>query len=140
MFVMSPMSGSAMAVSIAISPGQLVPISMTASSWTLFSCRRVSGRPIRLFRFPSVLRTFRVRETMIATISFVEVFPELPVMAMTATGKRRRHSRAMSPRACRVSGTPMTGNPSGASASFVEAFAWIRNAAAPRSAARARQS
>ena len=53
--MMQAMSGSAISVKVAISPGLFMPISSTAISCSGCSLKRVKGRPIRLLKLPSVL-------------------------------------------------------------------------------------
>ena len=110
MLVIRPMSGAAMPASRAISPGELVPISRIAASCSSERARRASGIPIRLFRFPGLHSTRRDRDRRQESISFVVVFPELPVMATRGTCRwRRRCARARSPSASTGSRTTKTG-------------------------------
>ena len=66
--------------SLIISPGMLIPISITAISSSLAIFRRVSGTPIWLLLFPEVLKTFIPAESAQAIISLVVVLPTLPVI------------------------------------------------------------
>ena len=61
MLVIRPTSGSAISVSLRISPGTFIPISRTDHPAPSLSDRRsVRGRPMRLFQFPLFLRTGKV--------------------------------------------------------------------------------
>ena len=103
------MSGLAISVSLAISPLLFVPISRTATSWSEFISRRVNGNPIRLLKLPGLFRIFIESPAIDAIISFVVVFPELPVTATTGILNRSLWKWAMSPSAFKVSSTQMTG-------------------------------
>ena len=139
-FVTTPTCGAAMAASRRISPARLIPISTTATSCPASSPSSVSGRPTRLFRFPS-LRSTRQRAAAIANaISLVVVLPLLPVMPTTRAGMRRRWYAARSPSARRESGTTITARPgqaasSRATSSRCSACSSTRTPQAPRRSA-----
>ena len=110
MFVITAMSGQAMPASRVISPGALDPNSRIAASCSPDSSSRARGIPIRLFRFPGLRNTRRDRERRQNSISFVVVFPELPVIPTRGMSRwRSRWARAMSPRASTGSRTTKTG-------------------------------
>ena len=94
-----------MAASASISPGALVPISMTA----IASSVRVStviGTPMRLFRFPWVAATFTpLARSAAAVSSLVVVFPAEPVIPTTRPPHSSRWACARQPSASRVSST-----------------------------------
>src|SRR5665213_2932661 len=99
------MSGSTMPRRVAISPGMLVPNSITATSASAGSDKRVSGTPMRLFRFPVVAWT-RSRDSSAArSKSFVLVFPLLPATAMRVPPHTTRRNLASDPSATSVSWT-----------------------------------
>ena len=74
--------GFAIETSKDISPKWFIPISITATS---SSCNLsiVNGKPILLLLFPSVFNVLYFLDTTFATMSFVLVFPTLPVIAIT---------------------------------------------------------
>jgi hypothetical protein len=63
-------------------------ISRTAASWVPSSRRSVSGSPISLFWLPAVLSVRSRDPRTVATASFTEVFPTLPVIP-TVNGSKR---------------------------------------------------
>ena len=83
MFVMMAMSGCAMDVRYAISPKWFMPISKTATSTSSSSAMMLMGRPRSLLWFPSLFAVRNAGASAQAIISFVVVFPTLPVMPMT---------------------------------------------------------
>ena len=89
-FVMTATSGAAMAASRRISPAWLIPISTTATSCPACRPSSVSGRPTRLFRFPSLRRTRQRAPAIAYVISLVVVLPLLPVMPTMRAGMRLR--------------------------------------------------
>jgi hypothetical protein len=97
--------GRLISVSRLISPKRFMPISTTAASKPASICRRVWGRPMRLFRFRSFFNTRKNRDSTRAVISLAVVLPQLPVREITGILKRRRQAWARSPRAVRVSAT-----------------------------------
>ncbi len=96
-----------------ISPNSLMPISTTAAAYSGESRSTVSGTPIWLFWFPSVLRTFFPAETASAAISLVVVFPTLPVTPTTGPANFFRHAAAIFCSARRVSSTAIQAPPPG---------------------------
>ena len=70
----------------------------------------VRGRPIRLLRFPSVFIIGRDFLSIEATISFVVVLPQLPLIAISGTGCCSLQYSARSPRALSVSTTSIIQN------------------------------
>ena len=72
---------------------------------------------------------------MAAAISFVVVFPELPVMATTGIENRARQYRARSPRAVSVSSTEMTVISPAIFSRRLSRPLWMRTPAAPAPAA-----
>ncbi len=105
MLVISPWVGSAMAVSSAMSPTLLAPISMMAMRCSSVSRNRVRGTPMWLFRLPVVASVGRSALSTACTSSFVVVLPLLPVMAMNGMRNCRRWWVARSCRAFSTSGT-----------------------------------
>ncbi|OPY12130.1 MAG: hypothetical protein A4E67_00127 [Syntrophaceae bacterium PtaB.Bin038] len=97
--------GEAISVRRAISPRRFVPSSRTATSWAAVIRKTVSGSPTRLLRLPSLFSRFFSPPMMAAAISFVVVFPVLPVTATTGMSNRARQNRARSPSAVSVSET-----------------------------------
>ena len=85
-FVRTATSGLHISASLFISPFLLMPSSTTAASWILLRLKSVRGRPMRLFRLPSVFTIQRDTFNMDAIISFVVVFPQLPLTAISGTG------------------------------------------------------
>ena len=85
MLVMTPMDGSAVRERRLISPKWDMPISMTAAVCCSSSCISVFGSPISLFRLPCVFSVQNWDSSTQAIISFVVVFPTLPVTP-TRTG------------------------------------------------------
>ena len=89
--VTSPIVGWAMAARSAISPGSLMPSSITAASCVASSVKSVIGTPTRLLRLPRVNTVaWPSPVSAAATSSFVVVLPTEPVMQTTGTSKRRR--------------------------------------------------
>ena len=82
-FVITHTSGHAIAVSLVISPKSLIPISSTAISSLSSSVKTVSGRPISLLKLPCVFFTLYFCARTDAIVSFVLVFPTLPVIPTT---------------------------------------------------------
>ena len=83
MLVITQISGWLMDASSCISPKWSIPISRTATSCSSVRLKMVSGSPIPLLKFPSVLRTLYFRERTEAIVSLVLVLPTLPVMPTT---------------------------------------------------------
>ena len=81
-FVITAIVGFAICVNKLISPKLLIPISTTKAS-SSFSFNIVSGNPIWLLKFPSVFNVLYLVDITLAIISFVLVFPTLPVTATT---------------------------------------------------------
>ena len=101
-------SGSATRTSVLISPAWFMPSSTTAISGRRLSSMSESGSPMWLLKFP-LLRTTRYRAARnSAVISFVVVFPALPVMATTFAPDSIRTRRATCWSAAVVSSTSMT--------------------------------
>jgi hypothetical protein len=90
--VLSVRSGSIIAASGAISPGALIPASMTANRCTAGSSRvSVSGTPRWLLRLPSVASTPPAAPPSSSASRFlVEVLPALPEMPTTGPVNVRR--------------------------------------------------
>ena len=74
-----------------ISPALLMPISKTAALCTGISEKSMSGRPVSLFKLPSVFNVLYRADSTAWQNSFVVVFPTLPVTASTFTSKRLRY-------------------------------------------------
>ena len=90
MFVITPMSGRAIAQSAAISPDPRMPISAINTSVSGSRRVSVSGSPISLL-CPSSAATVRATgRQSAARMSFVEVFPLEPVIATTRASLRSR--------------------------------------------------
>ena len=81
--VMTQVSGRAIFASRCISPKSLIPISRTAISSSSLRRNTVRGSPSSLLKFPSVFKVRYFWESTAAIISFVLVFPTLPVMPTT---------------------------------------------------------
>ena len=108
MFVIRPTSGAAMAASRAISPGLFVPISTMASSCPVPQPEQGQGKADQVVEIALRLEDVpRSRRRSPRPSPWSSSFPELPVIATSGMGNRRRQSRAMSPSARRVSGTPI---------------------------------
>ena len=90
-------SGAIIAASGAISPGALMPASITARRCLAGSSRvRVNETPRWLFKLPSVASTPPASPpSRSARRSLVDVLPALPVIAATGPRKARRCSRAI---------------------------------------------
>ncbi len=104
-------SGSASSTSRLISPAWFMPSSTTATSGRLRSSRSVSGRPMWLFRFPTLRYTVCRVARNSAVASFVDVFPALPVMATTDAPDSRRMWCPSSCNAMSVSSTSIVTAP-----------------------------
>ncbi len=90
MRVTTAMSGRRMSRSGAISPGWLMPASITPKAQSRPSPATLSGRPISLLKLPDV-RAVRPRvPSRSATSSFVSVLPTLPVTPTRRAGSCRR--------------------------------------------------
>ncbi len=94
MFVTTPMKGFAISQSARISLRWFAPISVTQISSPPPMPSSVSGSPMWLLRLPGVACTAKLRARIAAARSFVPVFPELPVIAMTRGFTRSRHAAA----------------------------------------------
>jgi len=81
-FVITANVGFAILVKRLISPKWFIPISTTKASCS-FNFSIVNGNPILLLLFPSVFKVLYFIFTTFAIISFVLVFPTLPVIAIT---------------------------------------------------------
>ena len=106
-------SGSASSTSRLISPAWFIPNSTTATSGRLRSSSSVSGRPMWLFRFPTLRYTVCRVARNSAVASFVDVFPALPVMATTEAPDNRRMWCPSSCNAVSVSSTSIVTAPGG---------------------------
>ena len=82
-FVTTPITGRAIDARWRISPEWFMPISRTAARASSGTRRIESGSPTWLFRLPSVLATENSVASSAAIVSFVVVFPALPVTAIT---------------------------------------------------------
>ncbi len=98
--VITAHSGRATRTILAISPGILIPISITAISCLSERRHIMRGRPTWLFIFPSVFRVQNPVDSAIATISFVVVLPTLPVTPTTGIPKV---PRTCAPKRCNAS-------------------------------------
>ncbi len=87
MLVITATCGRASAASAAISPGALVPISITAERVACRSRSSVSGTPSALLNERSLATTDPRDASAAATSSLVVVLPLLPVMP-TTSGQR----------------------------------------------------
>ena len=96
MFVITAMSGGAIRVRAAISPGAFMPISRTAARWAFSSLSRDRASPRWLLKFFSDFRTGNAAERNAAANSLAVVLPTLPVIATIVTGWSRRTLRARS--------------------------------------------
>ena len=105
--------GRAISVSRRISPGAFIPISRIATRCASFQRKIVSGSPIRLLKFPSVLRTLPRLPATAAVISFVVDLPLLPVIATHGAVSFARQLDATSPSARSVSATSTAAIPAG---------------------------
>ena len=85
MFVMAAWVGIATAAIRPISPGRLIPISITAASVSSESSAIICGTPSWPFLLPPVRSTFPMGARAVAVSSFVVVFPTLPVTAIIGT-------------------------------------------------------
>ena len=103
--VITAQLGAAISARRLISPKSLIPISTTATSCSGSRRNIVSGNPTWLLWFPSVRITFFSAERASAIISFVVVFPTLPVTPTTGIENRWRYAVAISCNAERVLGT-----------------------------------
>ena len=81
--VITQVSGFAIFAKRCISPKSLIPISSTAISCSCLSLKTVRGSPSSLLKFPWVFKVLYFRERTAAIISFVLVFPTLPVIPTT---------------------------------------------------------
>ena len=104
-------SGSASSTSRLISPAWFIPSSTTATSGRLRSSSSVSGRPMWLFRFPTLRYTVCRVARNSAVASFVDVFPALPVIATTDAPDNRRMWCPSSCNAVSVSSTSIVTAP-----------------------------
>ena len=134
--VTTPTVGRAMAESVAISPGWLVPSSTTAARCSAPSRRSVSGRPHWLLNDEAGLSTSPRVASTAAVSSFTVVLPIEPVMATTGTLKRERCQAARRPSERVVSSTRTSGTWEGGSSGSV----CTTTHAAPRTAASARKA
>ena len=94
MFVKTAHSGFTISTNRSISPGILIPISITANSVSSSSSNIISATPIWLFKFLYVLTVRYFISSTAAIISFVVVFPTLPVIPMILTGSLLRYQAA----------------------------------------------
>ena len=132
--------GSVSAASIAISPGWFMPSSTTparcqhASSWR--SRSSVSGRPMWLFRLPSVANAASPSQArrMLAIICVTVVLPLLPVTAISGRLKRARQAPASR---CSAASESVTCSPGHCTASSPRSAS---SATAPAPRARSRKS
>ena len=106
--VQTRISGWAMLTSVPISPAWLIPSSTTAISGRVVNSISDSGNPMWLFRFPRLRTTRYLAARNSAVISFVVVFPALPVMATTLVPDSIRTACASAWSAAVVSSTSMT--------------------------------
>ena len=106
-FVITAMVGFAMAVNLLSSPKWFIPISTTRASWSL-NPKIVIGIPIWLFILPCVFSALYFCETTLYMISFVLVFPTLPVIAITGMLYFSLFNFAICPMASTVSSTWIT--------------------------------
>ena len=83
MFVITPWLGSAISHNLRISPAAFIPISSTISSSSVSTFTRLRGSPMWLLRLPAFLSVLYLVERTRYNISFVVVFPLLPVTATT---------------------------------------------------------
>ena len=127
-FVITAYCGATMSASLAISPNWLMPISTTAASTVSSSWNIVSGTPIWLFWLPCVFMTRLPAERARATISFVVVFPTLPVMPTIGIENRARYALASACSAFSVSSTAIH-----AWVSCIAVCSCVKTAAAPAS-------
>ncbi len=79
-------SGRPILLSRRSSPGTDIPISATIHSVPSGTLSRQSGKPIRLFRFPSVFAVRKRVASMAASSSFVVVLPMEPVIPASRRG------------------------------------------------------
>ena len=85
-----------------------MPSSITATSAPCRSSNNESGRPRWLFKLPAFFTTLKRDPISSAMVSFVVVFPALPVMATTFAPDSRRTNFARSCSARVVSATSIT--------------------------------
>src|SRR5665811_1104133 len=78
--------------SVAISPPTYIPISRTAARCSGPRRRSVSGSPISLFAFPSLLSVGSATARTAAVASLVDVFARLPVIPTTSGSNRARQA------------------------------------------------
>ena len=83
MLVMTAISGCAAAVMREISPKWFMPISATMTSVSRVMRKSVSGRPISLFKLPSVFRALNFCFKTAYSSSLVVVLPTEPVTPTT---------------------------------------------------------
>ena len=129
-------SGTAISVSVRISPGADMPSSTTPTSSSPAAESSESGRPHWLFRLPGERKTRRAAPTAAAAASFAVVLPTLPVIAAISAPLARRRLRASAPSAVVGSSTSMRKAP-GEAAPGVRAPPATTAPAAPRASASA---
>jgi hypothetical protein len=83
MFVITPASGSQIAVSSAIWPAPRIASSSTSTSVPGGAASTSSGRPISVLKFARLAATVRWGAISAAIRSFVDVLPTEPVTAIT---------------------------------------------------------
>ena len=96
-FVITPTSGSQIAVSSAIWPKPRIASSSTITSVPGGAASSSSGSPISVLKFARLAATVRWGAISAAIRSFVEVFPTEPVTAITCAARSRRQARASAP-------------------------------------------
>ena len=99
MFVITPTSGSQIAVSSAIWPGPRIASSSTSTSVPNGAASTSSGSPISVLKFSREAATLRCGAIIAAIRSLVEVLPTEPVTAITNAARSCRQARASAPSA-----------------------------------------
>jgi hypothetical protein len=117
MLVITPTSGSQIAVSSAIWPKPRIAASSTSTSVPSGARRISSGKPISVLKFSRLAATVRCGAIRAAIRSFVEVLPTEPVTAITCAARSRRQARASAPSAGTGSSHTSTAPPSSSAAS-----------------------
>ena len=96
-FVITPTSGSQIAVSSAIWPKPRIASSSTSTSVPGGAASSSSGSPISVLKFARLAATVRWGAISAAIRSFVDVLPTEPVTAITCAASSRRQARASAP-------------------------------------------
>ena len=112
MFVITPTSGSQIAVSSAICPKPRIASSSTRTSVPAGAASSSSGSPISVLKLAREAATVRCGAIRAAIRSFVDVFPTEPVTPITCAPSARRQPRARPPSAATGSAAARTAPPS----------------------------